>query len=98
LQESLNSLIYISYEVEVSIIPLAAKKIELRNISKDLIKETVTNPDQIVEGYGGRIVKQKIYSINNKKKLLRVVCEKSNKETIVITAYLTSQIKKYWRD
>ena len=37
------------------------------------------------------------FSINNKKKLLRIVCEKNGKDIIVVTAYLTSQIKKYWR-
>ena len=81
----------------VKIIPLAAKKIKLRKISESMLDEAFNYPDQIVEGYGGRAVKQKIYNINNKKKLLRVVCEKNNKDIIVVTAYLTSQIKKYWR-
>ena len=84
-------------EVEIKIIPLAAKKIKLRKISKEMLDGTIKHPDQTVDGYGGRIVKQKIYNINNKKKLLRVVCETKGKETVVVTSYLTSQIKKYWR-
>ena len=60
-----------------------------------MLNETVSSPDQSVEGYGGRTVKQKIYNIGNKEKLLRVVCETEGKDTIVVTAYLTSQIKKY---
>ena len=83
--------------MKIKIIPLAAKKIKLRKISKEMLDETIKQPDQTVDGYGGRLVRQKIYDINNKKKLLRVVCEIKDKETIVITAYLTSQIKKYWR-
>lgn len=79
------------------IIPLAAKKIKLRKISSSMLTETIKHPNQIVEGYGGRTVYQKIYDIKNKKKLLRVVCEKEEDNTIVVTAYLTSQIKKYWR-
>ena len=62
-----------------------------------MLYETIKQPDQAVDGYGGRAVKQKIYNINNKKKLLRVICETKGNETIVITSYLTSQIKKYWR-
>jgi len=83
--------------VEIKIIPLAAKKIKLRKISRDMMYKTIKQPDQIVEGYGSRIVKQKIYNVNNKKKLLRIICETKGKDTIVVTAYLTSQIKKYWR-
>lgn len=60
-----------------------------------MLNETIKSPDQTVKGYGGRTVKQKIYNINNKDKLLRVICEKEGKDTIIITAYLTSQIKKY---
>ena len=45
-----------------------------------------------------RMVNQKIYNIKNKKKLLRAVCEKNDKNIIVVTAYLTNQIKKYWRN
>lgn len=84
--------------MSVKIIGLAAKKIKLRQISGRMLYETIKFPDQIVDGYGGRKVKQKIYNINNKKKLLRVVCEKNGKDITVVTAYLTSQIKKYWRD
>jgi len=88
----------IFYKVEIKIIPLAAKKIKLRKISKEMLDETIKQPGQTVEGYGGRNVKQKIYTINNKKKLLRVVCETKGKDTVIVTAYLTSHIKRYWRD
>ena len=83
--------------MEIKIIPPAAKKIKLRKISRGMLEETIKQPGQIVDGYGGRIVKQKIYNINNKKKLLRVICETKDGNIIVVTSYLTSQIKKYWR-
>mgnify|MGYP001581046290 CR=1 FL=1 len=82
--------------MEIKIIPLAAKKIKLRKISKEMLNEAINHPDQTVVGYGGRIVRQKIYNFKDKKKLLRVVCEAKGKETVVVTAYLTSQIEKYW--
>ena len=83
--------------MDIKIIPLADKKIKLRRISKEMLNKTIISPDQTVAGYGNRTVKQKIYTIKNKKKLLRVVCENGDKEVNVITAYFTSQIKKYWR-
>ncbi len=81
--------------MNIKIIPLAEKKIKLRKIPKSILKETIRHPDQTVSGYGSRIVKQKIYNINNKKKLLRVICEMKGKDIIIVTAYITSQIKKY---
>ncbi len=68
------------------IIPLAVKKIKLRKISKSMLNETMKHPDQIVEGYGGRSVHQKIYNIEGKKKLLRVVCEKAGNDNPIVTA------------
>jgi hypothetical protein len=81
--------------IEIKIIPLALKKAEKRGISIKMIEETVLNPDQIVSGYGDRSVAQKIYKIDDKKMILRVIYEYEEKYT-VITAYLTSQIEKYW--
>lgn len=81
--------------IEIKIIPLALKKADKREISIKMIEETVSNPDQIVSGYGERSVAQKIYKIDNKKMMLRVIYEYDEKYT-VITAYLTSQIDKYW--
>ena len=79
------------------IIPLAARKIKKRRISTSMLTKTIKHPDQIVEGYGGRIIYQKIYIVEDKKKLLRIVCDKVGNNNIVVTSYLTSQIKKYWR-
>jgi hypothetical protein len=50
-----------------------------------------------VEGYGGRRVRQKKYVVNDKEMLLRVVVHEEKERLVVITAYLTSQIKRYWR-
>ena len=55
-------------------------------------------PDQIVEGYSGRTVAQKKYLIKGKEYLLRVVYENKEETDIVFTAYLTSQVKRYWRE
>ena len=79
----------------IEIIPLALKKINQREIPQRWIEETINRPDQV--GYAGRKVAQKKYFIDGKEMLLRIVFEKERTKFVVITAYLTSQIDRYWR-
>lgn len=84
--------------MEIEIIPLAKRKIIKRGIPENWIRDTITTPGQIVQGYGGRTVYQKKYQISGRKEqLLRVICETEGKKQIVVTAYLTSKISQYWR-
>ena len=69
-----------------------------RGISEKWVKETIDNPAQVIDGYGGRKVAHKIYMIENKEYLLRVVYEEMEKQDIIVTAYLTSQIDRYWKE
>jgi len=80
------------------IIPIAKKKLERRGIPQEWVGETINNPDQIVDGYGDRKVAQKKYLIQEKEYLLRIVYEESVGMQIVLTAYLTSQVKRYWKE
>jgi hypothetical protein len=80
----------------IEIIPLALKKAKRRGVSYEWIEETMSLPNQIVEGYGGRKVAQKKYLIRNKEYLLRVIYEEEREIKTVVTAYLTSQIGRYW--
>jgi hypothetical protein len=81
---------------KTEIIPIARKKLARRGISEDWIKETVDNPTQLVQGYGGRKVAQRKYMIEGKEYLLRVVFEEKEGTCNVITGYLTSHINRYW--
>ena len=83
--------------MEFEIIPLALRKIAQRHIPVDWVEQTLHFPDQITEGYEGRQVAQKVYNIDDKTMLLRVVFEPTASKKVVITAYLTSQIERYWR-
>ena len=82
----------------IEIIPLARKKLERRGISEEWINETINGPGQIVDGYGRRNVAQKKYIIGSKEYLLRVVYEEHQNLRVVITAYLTSQVMRYWKE
>ena len=82
---------------DIKIIPLAKKKIAQRKIEEKWVIDTITSPDQKIDGYGGRFVAQKRLKMEGKEKLLRVVYEEATSCLLVITAYLTSQIERYWR-
>lgn len=83
--------------MSIDIIPLATKKMNQREISKEMVIETLKEPDNIVEGHTGRKIAQRLYTNKNDKKLLRVVYEE-NETKVVITCYLTSQVERYRKE
>jgi len=83
---------------EIEIIPLAKRKLTRRGIPEAWIREALRNADQVVEGHGGRSVAQQRRKIHRKEMLLRVVFEETDDSYVVITAYLTSDIKRYWKE
>lgn len=82
----------------VEIIPIAQRKADRRGIAKEWIEDAVTNPAQVVDGYGGRKVAHKRLLIDNKEYLLRVIYEETEEIYIIITAYITSQTSRYWKE
>lgn len=83
---------------KVEIILLAQKKMAQRGIPESWVKETLANPEQVVEGYGGRRVAHKRMAMEGKERLLRVVYEETEDTLVVVTAYLTSDVVRYWRE
>jgi len=82
----------------IEIIPLAKKKMVRRGIPERWVKDVLKSPDQVVEGYGGRAVAHRRYRIRGKERLLRIVFEETPEKIIVITAYVTSDVKRYWKE
>jgi len=82
----------------VDIIPIAERKLSRRGIKRELVEDAVINPEQIVEGYGDRKVAHKKVFIYDKEYLLRAVYEETEEMIVVVTAYLTSQVSRYWKE
>jgi hypothetical protein len=82
---------------KLEIIPIAKRKLVRRGIPDEWVKEAIDSPAQIVDGYGGRKVAHKKYLVENREYLLRVIYEEKEEVNVVLTAYLTSQIKRYWK-
>lgn len=68
-----------------------------RNIDKLMVLETLKNPLQIFSSKNNRRIAQKIFKIEDKDFLLRVIYEDFDNIIKVITAYLTTKIKKFVR-
>lgn len=76
----------------------AEDKLRRRNLPRDLVKQVATKPEQVAEE-GARTVAQSRYTdtTTGKAYLLRVIYEQQGQDRLVITAYQTSKITKYWR-
>ncbi len=81
--------------MKIEVIPIAQRKIKRGGIPEEWIKETILIPDQRLRGYSNRMVAQRMYKRGDKDMLLRIIYEEKNNEVIVISSYLTSQIKRY---
>ena len=82
--------------MQVRFTPHALAECERRSIETETIQRIVESPEQIVPNIGGRVVYQSKIPFGNKSYLVRVVVEVTDQEIVVITAYRTSKIDKYW--
>ncbi|TRZ77168.1 DUF4258 domain-containing protein [bacterium] len=73
----------------------AKNQLKERNIAEIRVIEAITFPDKIVKQVNQRMQAVKIYTIQSKKYLLIVVFEQTNTVKTIITAFITSKIRKY---
>lgn len=69
------------------------EQMELRSISKELVKKVLLNPDQ-VNAEDGKRVYQSI--VENGHSLIRIFVNHKKEPKVIITVYKTSKIKKYY--
>ncbi len=67
-----------------------------RGLSKVQIEETLANPSQLIYSRKGRKIAQKVFGIGTFKFLLRVIYVVEGSDFVVISAYRTTKIEKYW--
>jgi hypothetical protein len=82
---------------QISFSLYALLQLEERELSPDTVLELVRNPAQVVPGKRGRLIAQSLVSAEGgKEQLLRAVYEVRDEGIIIVTAYYTSKIRKYW--
>jgi len=76
----------------------ARQEIERRNIPLSLIDEVMRNPQQIGPAAEGMQVYQSKFDYGSGKMyLLRIIVDENALPSVIVTAYRTSKIEKYWR-
>ncbi|MBW2595645.1 MAG: DUF4258 domain-containing protein [Deltaproteobacteria bacterium] len=77
----------------------AVFEMKRRGIEKESVKEVVERPQQKIPSRNNKIILQSKYldSLQNKEMLLRVIGKRTGKEILIITAYKTSRIDRYWQ-
>ena len=69
--------------MEIEITDHAKERMELYNIPEELVKDTIHNPDSIVEGHDGR----KIYQKKLNSYIVRLIIEENKEIKRVVTVY-----------
>jgi len=84
---------------EVTLSAHARRQAARRGLDEADLIEIARAPDQVIELGDGRQVRQSRRTLppDGKEYLIRVIVEVTPAATVVITAYRTSRIDKYWR-
>ncbi len=82
----------------VEFFPHAEERRKERKINKDLVKEAILHPDEVISRGKTMIVHKKYFNSYKKKEyLLRVFLEEKESKKVVVSLYRTSKISKYFR-
>jgi len=84
--------------VDVILTDHARFEIQRRGIEEADIVAVINRPQQRIPSLKGRTILQSKYfdKTEGKEMLLRIIGKESPKQFIVITAYKTSKVEKYW--
>ena len=76
----------------------AEEQLDVRKIPKEIVLDTVRNPQQQTPTHGGRQIRQSQYfdPAEGKVMLIRVIIEHQDEDLLVVSVYKTSRIEKYW--
>ena len=76
----------------------ALQEMHSRRIEREMVDAVMSNPAQKVPQLAGIVCYQSKIDIKGKTFLLRVMVNEDASPPVVVTAYRTSKIDKYWRD
>ena len=76
----------------------ARQQARRRQIPEEVVLAVSDSPEQTIEIGGGRQVRQSRIAFPKREEpyLVRVVVDRLEGEELIVTAYRTSRIKKYW--
>ncbi len=75
----------------------AEEELVRRGLDRAIIERTLVEPGQIVAEHGGRNCYQSLVDFGDGRFLVRVIVVEHADTILVVTAYRTSRVAKYWR-
>ena len=75
----------------------AREELGRRTISIALVEDVLNGPDQVVPERAGKKAYQSRKSVGGKMFLVRVIVDDTVDPAVVVTAYRTTKVQKYWR-
>jgi hypothetical protein len=69
-----------------------------RALPLDVVEAVLAAPEQIVEGHGGKRVYQSRAFFEGNLFLVRVIVAEDEEPPVVVTAYRTRKVRKYWSE
>ena len=76
----------------------ALERMRSRNLTTDQIKEAIKNPDEHFNNQIGTVIHKILNEDEFQEKcLLRVFYKEDEDRIVIISAYKTSKIEKYWK-
>ncbi len=76
----------------------AEEKLKQRGIDRTQIEAVLNTPQQVLDEDGMKVYQSKLVRASGKTQLLRVILAHKANPPVVVTAYWTDQISKYWRN
>ena len=77
--------------------PYAEARVRRRKLSREQVRQVAENPDQIIDEDDRRVAQSRFVDSTGREYILRVVYETEGEDKLVVTAYRTSKVRKYWR-
>jgi hypothetical protein len=76
----------------------AEKRLAVRKIDRQQVIGVALAPEQIITKEGELSVAQSRITFMNKEALLRVVFDDEDETRWIVTAYITTQVRRYWQE
>ena len=63
----------------------------------EVVEQVLSSPEQSVPEHGGLVARQSRVELEGRQYLVRVIVAEQSDASVVVTAYRTSRVGKYWR-
>ncbi len=76
----------------------AEEQIQVRGLDRDKVIAVALAPEQIVRTEGKPLIAQSRFWRTDRQYLMRIAFRDEVETRVVLTVYITSQVRKYWQE